>query len=57
MKQGIQTLLAEAGEAVYYALDIIEIGERINGKRADLMDVLYRAFVKGYVYYNQGCCM
>ena len=53
MKQGIQTLLSEAGESACYALDIIEIGERISGKGTDLIDTLYQAFTKGYVYYNE----
>jgi hypothetical protein len=29
MKQGIQTLLGEAGEAACYALSILELAERI----------------------------
>jgi hypothetical protein len=53
MKQGIQTLLAEAGEAACYALAIIEIAERVTGRKADPLDALYQGIERGYIYYNE----
>jgi hypothetical protein len=52
MKQGIQTLMAEAGEAACYALCIIEIAERVTGQHIDCMQEIIRAIDKKYIYYN-----
>jgi hypothetical protein len=53
MKQGIQTLLGEAGEAACYALDIIEIAERENFREKDVMASLSAGIDRGYIYYNE----
>jgi hypothetical protein len=53
MRPGIQTLLAEAGEAGCYALDIIEIAEReLNNGKINLADALYLGIDRGFIYYN-----
>jgi hypothetical protein len=56
MRPGIQTLLAEAGEAGCYALDIIEIAERElmeTGEKINLADALYLGIDRGFIYYNE----
>ena len=53
MKSGIQTLLGEAGEAACYALDILEIAERVRGQRLDPVDALYQGIERGYIHYNE----
>ena len=53
MKQGIQTFLAEAGEAACYALDIIRIAELHLGKELDALIELDAGIINGYIYYNQ----
>jgi hypothetical protein len=55
MKQGIQTLLGEAGEASCYALDILEIAERElrGGSKIDVLEALYLGIERGYIYYNE----
>jgi hypothetical protein len=53
MKQGIQTLLSEAGEAACYALDIIEIAERAAGKKIEPINALQEGIVRGFIYYNK----
>jgi hypothetical protein len=52
MKQGIQTLMGEAGEAACYALCIIEIAERATGNYIDPIDAFLKAFDRKYIYYN-----
>jgi hypothetical protein len=53
MKQGIQTLLGEAGEAACYALDILEIAERVCGRKLDTLDTLCWGIERGYIHYNE----
>lgn len=53
MKQGIQTLLIEAGEAACYALDIIEIAERERKQKIDTLEALYFGIERGYIHYNK----
>jgi hypothetical protein len=53
MKQGIQTLLSEAGEAACYALDIIEIAERVTGKNVEPVDALQEGIARGFIHYNE----
>jgi hypothetical protein len=53
MKQGIQTLLGEAGEAACYALDIIEIGERAGRQKLNPVDAFYQGIERGFIYYNE----
>jgi hypothetical protein len=53
MKQGIQTMLSEAGEAACYALDIIEIAERASGKKLDPIEALWKGIDRGFIYYNE----
>jgi hypothetical protein len=52
MKAGIQTMMQEAGESACYALDIIEIAERIRKSSINPIQALYKAFDLGYIYYN-----
>ena len=53
MKQGIQTLMQEAGEAACYALAIIKIAERLMNLEIYPINAFYEAFEKGYIYYNK----
>jgi hypothetical protein len=53
MRSGIQTLFAEAGEAACYALDILEIAERVRGQQLEPLDALCRGIDRGYIYYNE----
>jgi hypothetical protein len=53
MRTGIQTLLGEAGEAACYALDILEIAERVRGRPLEPIDALYRGIDRGYIRYNE----
>ena len=53
MKPGIQTLLGEAGEAACYALDVIEIAERVIGIDFDVVLAMYRGIDRGYIHYNE----
>jgi hypothetical protein len=55
MKQGIQTFLAEAGEAACYALCVIEIAQRSlwGGQKIDPVDALYRGIERGCIHYNE----
>jgi hypothetical protein len=53
MRKGIQTFMAEAGEAACYALDIIVIAEQITGRYIDPTDALYRGIDLGHIYYNE----
>ena len=53
MKSGIQTLLGEAGEAACYALDILEIAERVRGQKLDPVGALYQGIERGYIHYNE----
>jgi hypothetical protein len=52
MRQGIQTIMAEVGEAACYALDIAEIANRINKQETPVMETLIKAIDSGYIYYN-----
>jgi hypothetical protein len=52
MREGIQTLFAEAGEAACYAFDIIEIAERVTGKAIDPILAFYLGADNGFIYYN-----
>ncbi|MDR0721072.1 MAG: DUF261 domain-containing protein [Treponema sp.] len=52
MKEGIQTLLGEAGEAACYALDILEIAERERGLKLNIIECLCQGIDRGYIYYN-----
>ena len=52
MKQGIQTMLGEAGEAACYALDIIEIAERERRQKLNLIEALCQGIDRGYIHYN-----
>jgi hypothetical protein len=52
MKQGIQTLMTEAGEAACYALCIIEIANRLNKQEMPVMETLIKAIDSKYIYYN-----
>lgn len=54
MRAGIQTLLGEAGEAACYALDILEIAERVSGCKLDPVEALYQGIGRGFIYYNEG---
>jgi hypothetical protein len=53
MKQGIQTLLGEAGEAACYALDILEIAEREGGRKLNPLEALYQGIEREYIHYNE----
>jgi hypothetical protein len=53
MRPGIQTLFVEAGEAACYALDILEIAERVSGRKLDPVAALYQGIDRGYIYYNE----
>jgi hypothetical protein len=52
MRPGIQSFLAEAGEAACYALVIVEIAERENGGHIDLMRAVLDGIDRGYIRYN-----
>jgi hypothetical protein len=52
MLPGIQSLFIEAGEAACYALDILEIAERVQGKKIDTIATLCMGIERGYIYYN-----
>jgi hypothetical protein len=53
MKEGIQTFLAEAGEAGCYALCILKIAEMELVKEADVAKELVSMIDRGYIYYNE----
>jgi hypothetical protein len=58
MKEGIQTFLAEAGEAGCYALCILEIAQREHGLRSvaainNVLAALNMAIDRGHIYYNE----
>lgn len=52
MREGIQTFLAEAGEAACYALCIIEIAERATGLKMEPSKALYLGVDEKYIIYN-----
>jgi hypothetical protein len=52
MRQGIQTLFSEAGEAGCYAFSIIEIAERVMGRAIGPVYAMYEGIARGYIYYN-----
>jgi hypothetical protein len=45
--------MAEAGEAACYALDILEIAERVNGGPLDVLASLSRGIDRGFIHYNE----
>ena len=52
MKPGIQTFLAEAGEAACYALAIIKLSRRIEGEFGDPVEDLVAGINHGFIHYN-----
>jgi len=52
MRQGIQTLMSEAGESACYALCIIEIAERISKKSFDVISSILAGISNGFIKYN-----
>jgi hypothetical protein len=52
MKQGIQTFLAEAGEAACYALDIIQIASEESKKILDPISMLEIGIHIGMIHYG-----
>jgi hypothetical protein len=52
MKQGIQTFMAEAGEAACYALCIIRIAEMSTRREFDPLVALQRGIDLGQIKYN-----
>lgn len=53
MKEGIQILLAEAGEAACYALDIIDIAEEETLRPADVVGAIQRGIDAKMIRYNE----
>jgi hypothetical protein len=52
MRKGIQTFLAEAGEAACYGLDIISIAEEVSGRAIDPISAFFAAIDKGFIHYS-----
>lgn len=52
MKSGIQTFLIEAGEAACYALDILQLAEKITGKVRPAVETLIECIDRKFIYYN-----
>lgn len=52
MVKGIQTFLGEIGEAGCYALCLLEIAERVNGREYNVVDILEQLIKRSYIYYN-----
>jgi hypothetical protein len=53
MREGIQTLLQEAGEAACYALAIIKIAEEVLGTELPCVESLLRGVDNACIYYNR----
>ena len=55
MKQGIQTFFDEAGDAMCYAIDIVELARRIKGQSEDDANIvadLERGIAAGHIHYS-----
>lgn len=52
MKAGIQTFLIEAGEAACYALDILQLAEKITGKTRPVIETLIDCIERKFIYFN-----
>ena len=52
MKAGIQTFLIESGEAACYALDILQLAEKITGKSRPVIETLIDCIDRKFIYYN-----
>lgn len=52
LRDGIQQFMGEAYEAACCALCLVDIACEYTGKEIDVLDALYKACDKGYIYFN-----